>query len=90
MRVIMRAFMLLVAGQLSTHAQEAGLVEPQAGTWKTWVIDLGHAIPTSAAARSRRHRERARRARADRGNARWRRARSCRLLGHGLAVLSLE
>jgi membrane-associated phospholipid phosphatase len=41
MRVIMRALMLLVAGQLSTQAQEAGLIEPQAGTWKTWVIDSG-------------------------------------------------
>jgi membrane-associated phospholipid phosphatase len=40
MRVIMRAFMLLVVGQLSTHAQEAALVEP-AGTWKTWVIASG-------------------------------------------------
>jgi hypothetical protein len=41
MRVIMCALMLLVAGQLSTHAQEAGLIEPQAGTWKTWVIASG-------------------------------------------------
>jgi len=41
MRVIMRALMLLVAGQLSTHAQEAGLIEPHAGTWKTWVIASG-------------------------------------------------
>src|SRR5258708_3151559 len=38
MRVIMCALTLLVAGQLSAHAQEAGLIEPQAGTWKTWVI----------------------------------------------------
>jgi membrane-associated phospholipid phosphatase len=37
----MRAFMLLVAGQLSTQAQEARLVEPLAGTWKTWVIASG-------------------------------------------------
>jgi membrane-associated phospholipid phosphatase len=37
----MRALALLVAGQLSTHAQEAGLIEPQAGTWKTWVIASG-------------------------------------------------
>jgi membrane-associated phospholipid phosphatase len=41
MRVIMRAFMLLVAGILPAHAQEAGSIEPQAGTWKTWVIASG-------------------------------------------------
>ena len=41
MRVIMCALTLLVAGQLSAHAQEAGLIEPQAGTWKTWVITSG-------------------------------------------------
>jgi membrane-associated phospholipid phosphatase len=41
MRVIMRVLMLLIAGQLSAQAQEAGLIEPQAGNWKTWVIDSG-------------------------------------------------
>ena len=41
MRVILCALTLLVAGQLSTHAQEAALIEPQAGTWKTWVIGSG-------------------------------------------------
>ena len=35
MRVFMCALTLLVAGQLSAHAQEVGLIEPQAGTWKT-------------------------------------------------------
>src|SRR5580704_7759510 len=40
-RVVMCALTLLVAGQLSAHAQEAGLIEPQAGTWKTWVITSG-------------------------------------------------
>jgi hypothetical protein len=35
MRVTISALMLLVAGQLSTHTQQAGLIEPQAGTWKT-------------------------------------------------------
>jgi membrane-associated phospholipid phosphatase len=41
MRVIMCALTLLVAGQLSAHTQEAGLIEPQAGAWKTWVIASG-------------------------------------------------
>ncbi len=33
--------MLLVADLLSAHAEQAGTGEPQAGTWKTWVIASG-------------------------------------------------
>lgn len=41
MRAITWAVMLLVTGMLSAHAEQAGSVEPQAGTWKTWVIASG-------------------------------------------------
>ena len=35
------AVMLLVAGMLPAQAEQAGPAGPQAGTWKTWVIDSG-------------------------------------------------
>jgi membrane-associated phospholipid phosphatase len=41
MRAITWAVVLLLAGSLSTQAEQAGSVDPQAGTWKTWVIAAG-------------------------------------------------
>jgi membrane-associated phospholipid phosphatase len=35
------AAMLLVVGMLPAQAEQAGPAGPQAGTWKTWVIDSG-------------------------------------------------
>ena len=44
MRIITRALILLVAGLSPLHAQDKGWIEPQAGTWKTWVIASGAAL----------------------------------------------
>jgi membrane-associated phospholipid phosphatase len=44
MRIITLALILLVAGPSSLHAQHKGWIEPQAGTWKTWVIASGAAL----------------------------------------------
>jgi membrane-associated phospholipid phosphatase len=41
MRMIMRALILLVGGLLPPYAWAQGLIEPEAGTWKTWVIASG-------------------------------------------------
>jgi membrane-associated phospholipid phosphatase len=41
MRVIGWAIMLVVAGVLPAQAPAAGAIEPQVGTWKTWVIASG-------------------------------------------------
>jgi membrane-associated phospholipid phosphatase len=41
MRVIGWAIMLLIAGVLPAQAPAGGSIEPQAGTWKTWVIASG-------------------------------------------------
>jgi PAP2 superfamily protein len=44
MRIFMRVLTLLVAGLSPLHAQDKGWIEPQAGTWKTWVIASGPAL----------------------------------------------
>jgi hypothetical protein len=41
MRILTFAFALLVTGPASAQAPERGWIEPQAGTWKTWVITSG-------------------------------------------------
>jgi membrane-associated phospholipid phosphatase len=41
MRSISGVVMLLLAGMLPAQAEQAGPAGPQAGTWKTWVIDSG-------------------------------------------------
>lgn len=41
MRLTSWAFVLLVAWVLPVHAEQAGAVEPEAGTWKTWIIASG-------------------------------------------------
>jgi hypothetical protein len=41
MRSITSAVLLLIAGIVPAHAEQVGAVEPQAGTWKTWVIESG-------------------------------------------------
>ena len=41
MRSISGVLMLLVASLLPAQAEQAGPAGPQAGTWKTWVIDSG-------------------------------------------------
>jgi PAP2 superfamily len=38
MRTMAQALILLVANLLPAYAQETGLIEPEAGKWKTWVI----------------------------------------------------
>jgi membrane-associated phospholipid phosphatase len=38
MRIVVRVFVLLIAGMLPVLAQENRLIEPQAGGWKTWVL----------------------------------------------------
>jgi hypothetical protein len=44
MRVITWAVTLLFAGMLSAQAEQARTAEPQAGTWKTWVIASGRQL----------------------------------------------
>jgi hypothetical protein len=44
MRIITRAFVLLLAGLSPLYAQDKEWIEPQAGTWKTWVIESGAAL----------------------------------------------
>jgi membrane-associated phospholipid phosphatase len=41
MRIIVRAFIILIAGLLHAHAQKMASTEPRAGSWKTWVIASG-------------------------------------------------
>src|SRR5262245_52753946 len=44
MRIITRALILLVAGLSPLYAQDKAWIEPQAGSWKTWVIASGPAL----------------------------------------------
>jgi membrane-associated phospholipid phosphatase len=44
MRVIVWAVVLLVTGMPLARGGQAGRVEPQAGTWKTWVIASGQQV----------------------------------------------
>jgi membrane-associated phospholipid phosphatase len=44
MRVVTWAVMMLIAGLLPAQAQQVGAVEPQAGSWKTWVITSGREL----------------------------------------------
>jgi membrane-associated phospholipid phosphatase len=41
MRILTFALALLIAGPASAQARDEGRIEPQAGTWKTWVIASG-------------------------------------------------
>jgi membrane-associated phospholipid phosphatase len=41
MWIIVRTLIILIAGLLHAHAQETAFTEPQAGSWKTWVITSG-------------------------------------------------
>jgi len=40
-RILTFALALLVTGPASAQGPEGGRIEPQAGTWKTWVITSG-------------------------------------------------
>jgi len=41
MRILTFALALLIAGPASAQARDGGRIEPQAGTWKAWVITSG-------------------------------------------------